>query len=210
MTRYLNFAVANEYHLIAETFGVNINKIIDASNEGYPRLNLPSPGPNVGGPCLYKDGWFLVERIPYTELINTAFRINEGMPMQIVQKLRTYPAIRQVAILGMTFKADSDDIRNSASFKIKKQLDALGYKLVLIEPNLSGYDPWAAMAGSDAVVLMTPHAEFRDLHRIMKTVANPDCLYVDIWGIWAPMKYQSRNGYFFGKEVPGESPDCRQ
>ena len=65
MTRYVLFALANECYLIGESFGVNINKVIDACNRKYPRMNLPVPGPNVGGPCLYKDGWFLIEKIPY-------------------------------------------------------------------------------------------------------------------------------------------------
>lgn len=202
MTRYVSFALSNEYHLIAETFGVNINKIIDASNEGYPRLNLPKPGPNVGGPCLYKDGWFLIDRIPYIELIGTAFRINEGMPLQIIMKIKQHPQIRKITILGMTFKADSDDTRNSLSFKLEKQLESLQYNLVTIEPHLEGYDAMSALKGSEAVILMTPHTEFKDLHRIMLEVDNPECFYVDIWGFWDIMKYSSDNGYFFGKDVP--------
>jgi len=201
MTRYVNFALANEYHLIAETFGVNINKIIDASNFDYPRLNLPSPGPNVGGPCLYKDGWFLIERIPYNEMIATAFKINEGMPMQIVQKLRQFPEVRKVSVLGMTFKANSDDIRNSVSFKLKKQLDATGYEVITVDSYVPGCDPLASVADSDAVILMTPHDEFKGLEGIVKTVGNPNCLYVDIWGFWPQMRHQSANGYFLGSEV---------
>lgn len=202
MTRYVTFALVNEYHLIGDILGVNINKIIDACNKDYPRLNLPSPGPNVGGPCLYKDGWFLIERIPYQELISTAFRINEGMPMQILQKLRQYPHIEKVTVLGMTYKANSDDIRNSLSFKLKKQLDALGYVPVLIDPFLEDRDPLDAMADSDAVVLMTPHHQFKDLAKLMEIVSNDECLYVDIWGFWSVMRHRSQNGYFFGKEVP--------
>ena len=55
MARYVEFALANEFYLIAESFKVNIHKIVDACNYNYPRLNLRVPGPNVGGPCLYKD-----------------------------------------------------------------------------------------------------------------------------------------------------------
>ncbi|MCH8063597.1 MAG: nucleotide sugar dehydrogenase [Chloroflexi bacterium] len=210
MTRYVTFALSNEYHLIAETFGVNINKIIDACNEDYPRLDLPSPGPNVGGPCLYKDGWFLIERVAYNELISTAFRINEGMPMQIVQKIRQYADVRKVAILGMTFKANSDDTRNSLSYKLKKQLDSLCYELVLIDPHVKTCAPLTQLAGSDAVILMTPHDEFENLREIVRIVDNPNCLYVDIWGYWTEMKYCSRNGYFWGKEVSHEDFGFRQ
>ena len=201
MTRYVTFALSNEFHLIADTLGVNINKIIDACNTDYPRLDLPSPGPNVGGPCLYKDGWFLVEQVPFGELISSAFRINEGMPMQIVLKLRQYPNIRKVTVLGMTFKANSDDTRNSVSFKLKKQLEASGYELVLVDSFLDNCDPLGQAAGSDAVVLMTPHDEFKDLASIQAVVGNPDCVYVDIWGFWPAMKYNSENGYFLGREI---------
>jgi len=210
MTRYVNFALANEFYLIAESFGANIHTIIDACNYHYPRLNLPSPGPNVGGPCLYKDGWFLLERIPFNEMISTAFRINEGMPMQIVSKLEQLPQIKKVTILGMTFKAGSDDTRNSLSFKLKKQLERNDYELVLVDPLLEDYKDMEGVQGSDAVVLMTPHKEFSDLESIMDLVAHDECLYVDMWGLWEKMKYRSRNGYFFGKEARLGYPGVRQ
>jgi len=210
MARYVNFALANEFYLIAESFGANIHRVIDACNYHYPRLNLPVPGPNVGGPCLYKDGWFLLERIPFSEMISTAFRINEGMPMQIASKLGQFPQIKKVTILGMTFKAGSDDIRNSLSFKLKKQLERNDYELVLVDPFLEDYRDMERIKGSNAVVLMTPHGEFGDFESIMNLVASDECLYVDIWGFWEKMKYKSRSGYFFGKEARFEYSGVRQ
>lgn len=201
MARYVEFALANEFYLIADSFGANIHKIIDACNYNYPRQKLPLPGPNVGGPCLFKDGWFLLERLPFNELISVAFRINEGMAMQIVSKLEQFPQIKKVTILGMTYKAGSDDTRSSLSFKLKKQLERSAYDLVLVDPLLEGYRDMAQMRSSDVVILMTPHKEFRDLQGITDLVANEECLYVDIWGFWERMKYKSRNGYFFGKEA---------
>jgi len=203
MARYVEFALTNEFYLIADQFGVNINKIIDACNYHYPRLNIPRPGPNVGGPCLYKDGWFLLERFPFHGIISTAFRVNEGMTMQIALKLRQVPHIKKVAILGLTYKAGSDDVRNSLSFKLKKQLEHM-YDLVLVDPHLKDYEDIKRIKGSDAVVLMTPHEEFSDLKKLMSLVANDECLYVDIWGFWEVMKYKSRNGYFWGKEARSE------
>jgi len=203
MARYVEFALTNEFYLIADQFGVNINKIIDACNYHYPRLNIPRPGPNVGGPCLYKDGWFLLERFPFHGIISTAFRVNEGMTMQIALKLRQVPHIKKVAILGLTYKAGSDDVRNSLSFKLKKQLEHI-YDLVLVDPHLKDYEDIKRIKGSDAVVLMTPHEEFSDLKKLMSLVANDECLYVDIWGFWEVMKYKSRNGYFWGKEARSE------
>jgi len=208
MTRYVSFALANEYHLIGNTFGVNINRIIDSCSAGYERLNLPGPGPNVGGPCLYKDGWFLIDRVPFNELISSAFRINEGMPMQIVERvesMRSGGKLEKVAILGMTFKANSDDLRNSLSFKLRKILEAKGIEVVAVEPNVDGFDELSDVAEVDALVLMTPHKEFGDLHTISEAVGNSDCLFVDIWGFWDEMKYSSQNGYFFASEVGANS-----
>jgi UDP-N-acetyl-D-mannosaminuronic acid dehydrogenase len=202
MTRYVTFALANEYHLIGNSFDININKVIDAANYEYPRLNMPSPGPNVGGPCLYKDGWFLIERNPYPDLISTAFRINEGMPMDIVQSLRKREGIERVAILGATFKANSDDIRNSLSFKLAHQLHRSGYDYVLVEPNLDNYSEIEDIKGCDAVILMTPHKQFKKLSDIAAAVGSDDCVYVDIWGFWDEMKYLSIGGIFEGNEIP--------
>lgn len=126
MARYVQFALANEFYLICDAFGVNAHKVMDSCSSEYPRLQLPTPGPNVGGPCLYKDGFFLLERFPFTELISQAFKINEGMPMQIVQKIQSHGGIRKVGILGLAFKAESDDTRNSLSFRLKKQLENNG------------------------------------------------------------------------------------
>lgn len=201
MARYVRFALVNEFYLISDSFGANIHKIIDACNYHYPRLDIPAPGPNVGGPCLYKDGFFLLERIPYSEIISTAFKINEGMTMQISQKLERLPHFKKVAILGLTFKPGSDDTRNSLSFKLIKQLERNDVGLALVDPHLEEYKDMKNIKGSDAVVLMTPHQEFKDLENIMNLVENDECLYVDIWGFWHEMKYRSKNGYFFGREV---------
>jgi UDP-N-acetyl-D-mannosaminuronic acid dehydrogenase len=201
MTRYVNFALANEFHMIADLYDANINKIIDACKDDYPRLNLPGPGPNVGGPCLFKDGWFLIEKIPFNDMIVSAFRINEGMPAQIVAKLSEIEHVETVAILGMAFKANSDDIRNSVSFKLKKQLTFQGYDVRCVDPNIPGYGDWSDLKGADALVLMTPHNEFRDLEKLMEWVENPGALLVDIWGFWPEMRHSSANGYFLYKQV---------
>jgi UDP-N-acetyl-D-mannosaminuronic acid dehydrogenase len=203
MTRYVGFALANEYHMIADLYGANINKVIDACNDGYPRLDLPTPGPNVGGPCLFKDGWFLVEKVPFNDLIVTSFRINEGMPAQIVSKLEADDSIESVAILGMAFKANNDDTRNSVSFKLKKQLEFRGYDVRCYDPHVEGYEDPSVLEGADALVLMSPHREFKDLHALMERVGNAGALVVDIWGFWDEMRHRSHNGYFTYKEMLG-------
>jgi UDP-N-acetyl-D-mannosaminuronic acid dehydrogenase len=207
MWRYLTFAAANEFHLITETFAthhnVNVNKILDKTGQNYPRFDVPSPGANVGGPCLTKDGWFLIDNIPFNELVSTAYQINEGMPAQIINRMaEKSPDPKKVSILGMTFKSNSDDTRNSVSFKLKKQLRMKGYQNVVeVEPNLDRFDDIKNMKDSDWVILMTPHAEFKNFNSIRSHVNNKECLYCDIWGTWDAARYRSDNGYFFEGEI---------
>jgi UDP-N-acetyl-D-mannosaminuronic acid dehydrogenase len=207
MWRYLTFAIANEFYLIADSIAgrsdVNIHRILEKTAHNYPRFDVPSPGPNVGGPCLTKDGWFLVDDVPYNELVSTAFQINEGMPAQVIQRMSDIaPDPGKITILGMTFKANSDDTRNSVAFKLKRQLRIRGLgEAVCIEPNCDGFNDWDDIEGSDWVILMTPHDEFVPLEDIRNRVDNPDCCYCDIWGHWQTSKYTSDNGYFFGREM---------
>ena len=201
MYRYVNFALANEFYMIAEDFGANIHRVIDACNYNYPRMNLPQPGPNVSGPCLFKDGFFLVERFFLPDLIYTAFKINEGMSAQIVKKLQQRSGIRKVGILGLTFKAGSDDTRNSVSFKLKKLLRSANYNVVTVDPHLRDQQDFHVLRGCDCVILMTPHGEFRDLRHLLDLVDNDECLFVDIWGFWKEMRGRSENGYFGARQA---------
>lgn len=211
MWRYLTFAAANEFHLITESFAthhdVNVNRILDKTAEDYPRFDVPSPGANVGGPCLTKDGWFLVDNIPFNELVSTAYQINEGMPAQIIDRMaEKSPNPDKITILGMTFKADSDDTRNSVSFKMEKQLQMKGYRNVVeVEPNVDGFDNFEDVEDSDWVILMTPHDEFDDFDTIRGRVNNAECLYCDIWGAWDEARHGSDNGYFFEREIGSET-----
>lgn len=206
MWRYLTFAAANEFYLITESFAthhdVNVHRILEQTEDGYPRFDVPSPGANVGGPCLTKDGWFLVDNIPFNELVSAAYQINEGMPAQIIDRMATErPDPEKIGILGMTFKANSDDTRNSLSFKMRKQLQMKGMgEVIEIEPNVSGFDSWQDLQGCDWVILMTPHDQFTDLTRIQAAVDDEDCLYCDLWGFWDKTR-ESDNGYFRGTEI---------
>jgi UDP-N-acetyl-D-mannosaminuronic acid dehydrogenase len=216
MWRYLTFAAANEFHLITESFAThhdaNVNRILDKTKKDYPRFDVPSPGANVGGPCLTKDGWFLVDNIPFTELVSTAYQINEGMPAQIIEQLsEKAPNPDKITILGMTFKPNSDDIRNSVSVKMKKQLQMKGHlNVVEVEPNVDEYDDLKHIENSDWIILMSPHDEFTDYDAIRNRVNNEDCLYCDIWGTWDVARHESDNGYFFGREVNTETPAGEQ
>ena len=194
--RYVQFALSNEFALISAPYDVNINRIMEAANTDYPRLDLPTPGLNVGGPCLYKDSLMLADGIPWSTLTGTAMGVNESMPALVVRGLGKYPGVRKVAVLGMTFKAGSDDTRNSLGPKLRDRLRNAGYAVVCVEPNLEGYDDLQDIAGSDAVVLMTPHDEFGDWNLVRAHAGNPGCVYVDIWGRWEQIRYRTRGGFW--------------
>lgn len=198
MARYVMFAIANEFSLIADEYGANVHRIFDACSYDYPRFNLPSPGPNVSGPCLFKDGFFLVQRFPLPDLISTAFKINESMPVQILRKVRGRQGLRKVGILGLTFKAGNDDIRYSLSFKLKRLLQESGYEVVGVDPFLSEFQDRSVLRRCDCVVLMTPHQEFRPLAKILEKVDNRHCWYIDMWGFWNEMRDASESSGFYG------------
>jgi UDP-N-acetyl-D-mannosaminuronic acid dehydrogenase len=202
MARYTAFAVANEFYLIADQYKANIHRIFDACSYDYPRFSVPTPGANVSGPCLFKDGFFLAQWFPFPELILTAFKINESMPVHIFKKLQTNREIRKVGVLGLAFKAGNDDTRYSLSFKFKKLLEAGGYELACVDPFVLEYHDFSRLRGCDAVVLMTPHSDFANLNSLAEIVDNERCLYVDIWGFWQAMRAQSANGCFYGREIP--------
>jgi UDP-N-acetyl-D-mannosaminuronic acid dehydrogenase len=202
MARYTAFATANEFYLIADQYQANIHRILDACSYEYPRFTLPTPGANVSGPCLFKDGFFLAQGFPFPELILTAFKINESMPVHIFRRIQANPTIRKVGVLGLTFKAGNDDTRYSLSFKLKKLLEARSYDLALVDPYVPGHTDFSCLHGCDAVVLMTPHREFADLNALSEIVDNERCWYIDVWGFWPSMRGQSENGCFFGREIP--------
>lgn len=201
MARYISFAVSNEFYMIADSYGANIHRVIRACNLDYPRLNLPRPGPNVGGPCLYKDGYYLVEKIPYPEIIDASFKINEAAPMYLLEKVKKRVRLRKAGILGMTFKANCDDVRNSLSYKLRKQLRSLKCAIVEVDPYVPEFKDMNRLKGVDALFLMTPHREFGDLKAVLKRVANPNCLIVDMWNFWDENEHLSHDGLYHAKDV---------
>ena len=187
MTSYIQAAWANEQYLIAESFSANIHKILDATSE------LRQPNPNNGGPGMHKEGWFLVDRTPFNELITNAFKINESMPSYIIKKLENYK-VNKVAILGMTNKADSDDARSSLSYKLRKALFYQDYNVACYDPYLPEYSDSSALQNSDVVILMTPHKEFKNLSDVLKLVKKSNCLIIDLQGFWKETRENGNNG----------------
>jgi UDP-N-acetyl-D-mannosaminuronic acid dehydrogenase len=185
MYRYIDFAVSNEFMMIAAQHGREVYPIIDAVNRGYKRGGLKSPG-LTGGPCLYKDGFFLTGKIPYNELIASAWKIHETTPAYLVEQVRARTPIdgAKVAVLGMSFKKDIDDTRNSLAFKLKKILLAEGADVHLHDPFLP-YEPLdAALRDAEVIFLSMNHSAFNALSiESLRQIAKPNAIVCDIWNM---------------------------
>jgi UDP-N-acetyl-D-mannosaminuronic acid dehydrogenase len=193
MYRYVNFALANEFFMIAANLGADYEEIRLAINKDYPRMNLEKAG-FAAGPCLFKDGQFLLEGIQYSDLVRTSFTINEGMVDVIANWVHHIYDCKNVAILGMTFKANSDDTRNSLSFKLKKSLKKKGINVVCYDPLWKDNNPddLEKVKGCDGVVLMAPHDCF-DEQFFDDNLEHDKMIIIDIWKHFAISKY-AENG----------------
>jgi UDP-N-acetyl-D-mannosaminuronic acid dehydrogenase len=180
--RYIEFATANQFYLIAKAAGVDYRRVLDAMKRNYPRArSMPTPG-LTAGPCLFKDTMQLAAFAQNQfSLGNAAMLVNEGLVLHVVDDLaRGYHLSRMtVGLLGMAFKADIDDTRASLSYKFKKALSNRARAVlttdpyVVTDPDLLPLDD--VVAQSDLLVLCAPHSVYRDLDFSGKPV-------VDVWG----------------------------
>lgn len=179
--RYLEFAVANQFYMMVEDKGLDFYKILDAMKCDYPRAKSFCKAGLAAGPCLFKDTMQLSAFYRNQFFLGqSAMLVNEGLPNFLVQQLEKKAGSlknKKVALLGMTFKADNDDIRESLSFKIKKELEFKLAEVLYSDPYLKdSYKLEDALASCDAVILGVPHKEYRDL--------KIDKPYVDCWNVW--------------------------
>lgn len=189
--RYVTFAVANEFALLSEHHGRNAHEIISMINGGYTRGGIPHPGP-CGGPCLAKDGYLLVDELSFPDFILTAWKLNEGIPAHVINRLKhtlrdmgkTLSGSR-VGVLGMGFKADVDDLRQSPALRMIEILKREGADVVYHDPFHETTSLDDVLAGAEAVVLATNHTAYRRLRPSeMIAQTSPDCVFVDCWGQW--------------------------
>ena len=169
--RDVNIAFANELSMICDRFGIDVWELIRLANR-HPRVHILQPGPGVGGHCIAIDPWFIVQAAPEeARLIRTARQVNDEKPEFVLSKVREkaarlkHPAI---ACLGLAFKADVDDLRESPALHIVRGLrDADIGELLVCEPNLRQCAEFPlvglrdALRAADIVLLLVDHKEFR-------------------------------------------------
>lgn len=192
MYRYINFAIANEFMLLAQNYHRDIYEIVNLVNYKYKRGGLTVPG-LTGGPCLFKDGFFLISDIPYIDLITTSWKINESIPLLLVKLIRERMKLdgKKAVILGLSFKSEIDDIRESLSFKVRKALLRERAKLTLHDPYVKSYanqeivqDPYEALKDADLIFIATNHKDYRKLNiNKIKRLVKKNCLVCDIWNV---------------------------
>jgi len=181
--RYIQFAISNQFYQVATEQGLDFYKIYDAITYKYPRAqSFPRAG-FAAGPCLFKDTMQLAAYSNNSFFLgHAAMLINEGLPNTIVQRLKEKYSLgdKTVGILGMAFKANNDDTRQSLSFKLRKllQIEAKGVLCSDVYVHDDEFvSPQDLIKNSDIIILATPHKEYANLALKGKPV-------VDVWNFY--------------------------
>ena len=180
--RYIQFAAANQFYMLANDIGVDFNRVREAMVRGYGRAaTLPSAG-FAAGPCLLKDTMQLAALNNNFPLGHSAMMVNEGLPGFIVESLRRQYDLSstRVGILGMAFKADIDDTRDSLSYKLGKILRFHGATVLYSDEFAVDHtfiSKEELVRASDVVIIGVPHSAYRSL------AIPPGVNVVDVWGV---------------------------
>jgi UDP-N-acetyl-D-mannosaminuronic acid dehydrogenase len=185
--RYATFALPNLLMMDCERHGANVFDVIELINHDYPRGGMAAPG-LTAGTCLRKDFTFSEERSSAPGMLLAVSRVHETVPLFLVEGVkRRLGGLRErrVAVLGLSFKADTDDERDSLSHKLIRLLerelaDVAVHDPVVATPTASFED---AVTGADVVIVATNHSAYSSpaALRSIAELAGPDCLIVDPW-----------------------------
>lgn len=187
--RDINIAYANQLSMICDKAGIDVFRLIELANK-HPRVSILTPGLGVGGHCLAVDPWFIVEKYgPEASLIRTAREINEWKPMWVKEKIKEDISCRKdtkIGILGMAYKPNIDDMRESPSLALANALREEGYDVAGCEPNGHGNRigeiPLISLpemlAECDYLVLALAHDEFKPekIREQIKKKPHYDCI----------------------------------
>jgi len=194
--RDVGVAFANELALVCDELSVDVWELISLANR-HPRVNILNPGPGVGGHCIAVDPWFIVHSAPRTaKVIAKAREVNDGMPMFIQQKvlnLLSEKKLSSVACLGLAYKADIDDLRESPAVEVVRGLCQVdGLRILVVEPNIDELPPELTKMGvelmplkqaiekADVVCCLVDHKEFKE----MDASLLKQKLIIDTRGVW--------------------------
>lgn len=185
--RDVNIAFANELSVICDKLGIDVFELIKLANK-HPRVNILTPGAGVGGHCLAVDPWFIVEKFPKeANVIREARLINDFKPRFIVNKVDEILKGNKeltVGVLGLAYKPDIDDLRESPAMEIAEILRDKGYKVIACEPNVDSkevnnfelYSFDEILEKADYLVLAQGHKEFKEKIEVLKDKNTYDCL----------------------------------
>ena len=200
-TRDINIAIANEFARLADHFGVDVWEAISLANL-HPRINILSPGPGVGGHCISVDPWFFVETAPdLTPLIYTARKVNDEQPhfvMSLLQKALGSIKDKKIAALGLAYKPDVDDLRESPAAEVAHLLIDAGADVHAFEPfkrdGLPGIPMVAslkeALKDADAILLLVRHSQFRDMDPTEIAALTSARVVIDTVNAWDAVAWE--------------------
>ncbi len=202
-SRDINIAIAIEFSRLAERFGVDVWEAIGIANR-HPRVKILNPGPGVGGHCISVDPWFLVEAAPdLTELIKAARHVNDSQPHYVINLVKRLLGddlqAKRIAALGLAFKPDVDDLRESPAIEVAKLLAEAGAVV-------SGYEPYKrdadipgvkscssieeAIRDADLLILLVAHRELKELDPLRIHELTPARLAIDTVKGWEEQSWR--------------------
>lgn len=182
--RDINIAYANELSKVCDRLGIDVFQLIELAN-CHPRVNVHTPGVGVGGHCIAVDPWFIHEKFEdITPLIYTARTVNDGKPQWVVERIgRDIAPGAKIAVLGMSFKPNVDDARESPSITLAQLLKKAGYEVLACEPHIKGavagfenHTLEDAMAQCDYAVITLAHDVFKEQKALLATKPYYDCV----------------------------------